>query len=210
MIPRRDENAAVIVWVKKYLAGVAVGVAAGYVAQLVADDFLKTNFILRGIDVAVDGGDCLESGFGIGSGRPDMHLLAVPAKESLVGTKEDAFGSNQRLPYVCEVAILDGDFVEQRDKMQRAGGVWREVTEVRASTDPDGTGVVDCKGTCDGGRGEDLSPGDSVVFKDGATGIAEVHDAATVLEDRPGPGQHRCSPWPNSFRGPACRFRRFF
>jgi len=130
LISRGDKDATLVVRVKKDLAGVPVGVAAGYAAELVANDFLKTYFVLRGIDMAANGRDCLESGFGVGSGRPNMHLLAVPAKQSLVRAKEDAFGGYQNLPYIGEVTILGGNFVEERHKFQRSGFVWRKVTEV--------------------------------------------------------------------------------
>ncbi len=83
--------------------------------------------------------------------------------------------------FLCSV----GDFVEERDKVQRAGGVWREVAEVLAGTYPDFAALVHYERAYDARWDEDLSPGDAVVLDDGSAGVAEVHDAITILEDRP-------------------------
>ena len=99
--------------------------------------------------------------------------------------KKDALGSNQRLPHVRKVPTLRRDIVEERDKMQCAGGVWREVSEVFTETHPDFAAVVHGKGPHDTRGNEDFSPGNAIVLEDCAAGIAEVHDATAVLQDRP-------------------------
>jgi hypothetical protein len=100
-----------IVGVKKELDGVTISIAAGQVAQLIAGDFLQPDAALRRIDMAAYGGEGLESG--LGCRRPHLHALAIPAKQVLVGAKEDSLRGDQYLPNICEVALLGGNFVEQ-------------------------------------------------------------------------------------------------
>ncbi len=174
---------ALIERVKKQLAGGPIGVAAGNIAKRVADNFLKTHTALGCIDMAADVRERLKSGLGLMC--PDLHALAVPAKQTLVRTKNDALGGNQRLPHVGKVPILRRDIVEERDKVQCAGAVRREVSEVFADTHPDFAALVHCKRTHDTRGNEDLSPGNAIVLEDCAAGIAEVHHATVVLQDRP-------------------------
>lgn len=91
----------------------------------------------------------------------------------------------QRLPDVGESLIGERHFVEQGDETQRTIGVGCEVAKLRVSTDPDAAVLVHRQGTHDARTGVDLSPGDSVVLQDLATGIAEVHYAAAILQDGP-------------------------
>ena len=179
-----DEDAVVVPGVKKELDGVFVGVAAGNGAQVVADDFFKADAGLSSVDVAADHGERLEAAAGVG-GMPDMHGLAVPAEEQLIGAKEDALRRGQSLPYVGEAAFIFGDFVKKRNVMQGSGRVGIEIAEVAAAADPDAAVVIDGHGSGGVGRGEDLAPGDSVVFANLTARCTDEDDASFVLNDGP-------------------------
>ena len=106
------EDAVVVPWVKEELDGIFVCVATGNGAQIVADDFFKADAGLSGVEMTTDHGERLESAAGIG-GMPDMHVLAVPAEEQLIGAEVDALRSGKRLPDVGEGAIFFGDVLEE-------------------------------------------------------------------------------------------------
>ncbi len=135
---RRNQDAAVIERMKKKLAGVLVGVAARNVPNLVPHNLLQADAVLCRIDAAPDHRERLESGLG----HPDVHLLAVPAKEPLIGPKENALWSGQHLPDVGNRAMLRRHFVKQRNVMQASGSVRLQVPEVLARAHPDSPVIV--------------------------------------------------------------------
>src|SRR5580658_7411956 len=81
-IPSRDQDSAVVIREQKQLSGVTISLSAWNGLYLIADDFLQTDPILRGINVAADHRQSLEIRFVCRP--PDMHLFAVPAEYPVI------------------------------------------------------------------------------------------------------------------------------
>ena len=120
-------------------------------------------------------------------GFPGMHALAIPAEETLIGSKEVPLRRDQNLPDIVEGAFLLRDLLQQGLVLQRSVGVGLKVAEVPISSHPDFTRVIHDEGAHHGRRDGYFSPGDAVVFQN-HTRHAEIEDAAAILKNAPDSG----------------------
>ena len=125
-----------------------------------------------------------------GSGFPCLDIVRRCTQEKyfIIRLKDHSVIGDMGFPDVGKIPVFLLNSRKQRYEFKLPDRVRRQVAELTDSSDKNGALQIDGQRTDNGAVCRlNLSPGNAIVFKD-PLAVAEIHDSALVLHDRPSLG----------------------